>query len=533
MHNFLAPKSRESRKGGLLQEARDPTLGASVLVGDDTTLAPAAFPVVADAQSIFLLDRLRSTVHELLLGIRTRRGFLLLSGEVGLGKTTISRHIMQILEGEGTAFSLVFNTLIDGKELLEAINHDFGIEESAASMQGNIRLLNAFLLEQYRLGRNCVIIVDDAQNLADSALELIRMLSNLETNNDKLLQILLVGQPELSARLNRPELRQLRSRIAVNTTLQPFSRDETRRYLEFRMLTAWDGGKTTLTEAARYAVHRLTVGVPRRINILMERCLRLAAQRQTAVIDDVIVNDAAAALGMVFPNRITRWLRILGARRPGRSVAAAFGVMAFLLLGMGLVVFDRSPNRAAQSDAIKSEPTAQESVPAAQSTPETTTTAGTSAASDLPHASVMALLEEHGLTREAERMQEAIRTNTLSQLDARFAREHGLRIIILDGVAASFWPSEQRIHVNPDNTPPRFIALWRPNWWVGELRTGMRSDAIRQLQEHLIRTGHYPERADGISGPMTIQAIRDFQRAAGINVSGRADALTQFLLQQQ
>lgn len=530
-HRNPAHGENEAKSGKVL--AMDGDASGAI---HETLASSSAFPVVASAESFFLLDRLRVVIRELLLGIRARRGFLLLTGEVGLGKTTISRHVMRILEEEGTAFALVFNTLLDGNDLLQAINHDFGIREPTTNIQRSLVLLNSFLIEQYESGRNCVIVVDDAQNLPDSALELIRMLSNLETNSEKLLQILLVGQPELQARLDRPELRQLRSRVAVNTILEPLSRDETRRYLEFRLLTDPDRAETRVTEAARYAVHRLTAGIPRRINILMDRCLRLADQRSTPLIDDVIVNDAAAALGMVFPGRLTRWLRFLGGPRPGRAIAAVFGVTAIAVLALGITVFDRS--------SYIANPLNKEPAPVSAVVDTEVGQLGAEATEALeethhlqmdPNQELLAsFLEGHGIPGEAERVQEAIQSNTLEALDSIFARDYGLRIVVLDGVEQSFWPRSQSIHVNPEDAAPHFMVIWRPDWWVGEFRSGSRSDAIRQLQEQLILSGHYPgTRADGIVGPMTTQGLRDFQRAAGIEVTGRPNALTQFLLQNQ
>ncbi len=237
-------------------------------------LTSAPFPVSPDAEHFFFTAGIESVVSELLHGLLTRKGFLVLTGEVGLGKTTICRRLLQSLEEQGGVdTSLVIHTLCQGKELLDAINADFGIRELGVDLRGGLDALNRFLLERNAAGRNCVILIDDAQNLDAESLELVRMISNLETGAEKLVQILLVGQPELITRLEQEALRQLRSRIAIHAQVRDFDLAETRQYLFFRLNSAGHTGRLVIPEASVRLLHRLSRGNPRRIHLLMDRAL--------------------------------------------------------------------------------------------------------------------------------------------------------------------------------------------------------------------------------------------------------------------
>jgi len=166
------------------------------------------FPVVPDVENFFLSRNIDRVITEIVHGIDTRKGFMVLTGEIGLGKTTICRKIMNILEEKGTETSLVFHTAYQDVELLREINRDFGLEAGTLNLGTQMKVLNDFLLSRNAEGRNCTIIIDDAQNLSNKSLELIRMISNLETDHQKLVQILLIGQPELVDKLNSSDLRQ-------------------------------------------------------------------------------------------------------------------------------------------------------------------------------------------------------------------------------------------------------------------------------------------------------------------------------------
>ncbi len=165
-----------------------------------------AFPVVPDVDNFFLSRNIDQVITEIVHGIDTRKGFMVLTGEIGLGKTTICRKIMKILEEKQVETSLVFHTAYQDVELLREINFDFGLEAGTLDLGSQMKSLNNFLLSKNAEGKNCTIIIDDAQNLSHKSLELVRMISNLETDHQKLVQILLIGQPELIDKLNSPDL---------------------------------------------------------------------------------------------------------------------------------------------------------------------------------------------------------------------------------------------------------------------------------------------------------------------------------------
>jgi len=210
------------------------------------------FPVVPDDKNFYVSKNIDQTVSEIIYGIKERKGFMVLTGEVGLGKTTISRRIISILEEEGIKTSLVFHTAYSDIELLKEINRDFGLIKKTKpignTLGDQMELLNTFLLAQNRKGKNCVIIIDDAQNLDNNSLELMRMISNLETDTQKLVQILLIGQPELAEKLNSKELRQIKSRIIINKKVGPLQLKEMQDYLQFKLSVCGSYGQVVITK---------------------------------------------------------------------------------------------------------------------------------------------------------------------------------------------------------------------------------------------------------------------------------------------
>lgn len=228
-------------------------------------------------------------------GIRERAGFILLTGEVGSGKTTLIRNMIRS-QLRDSVLAKVFNTRVDSLQLLMQINSDFGLETDGRDKAALLRELNDFLIEQYAQRRQAVLIIDEAQNLSPEILEEIRMLSNLETDRDKLLQIILVGQPQLRDILARPELLQLRQRIQINCNLQPLSPVEVRDYIEFRMEKAGNRVALVFDDGAVEAVAAYSRGIPRLINILCDYIMIDAFSAETHDIDGKTVHELAADL---------------------------------------------------------------------------------------------------------------------------------------------------------------------------------------------------------------------------------------------
>ncbi|OSM04315.1 AAA family ATPase [Magnetofaba australis] len=262
------------------------------------------FPVAPDAETFFLPARIDALITETLHSIYTRKGFMVITGEVGLGKTTISQRILRVMDHNKVETALVFNTYFQGSELIEEINKDFGLPKAEGGLPAQMAALNTFLMERYRQGKTCAIIIDDAQNLSLESLEMVRMISNLETNAEKLVQILLVGQPELHEKLNAHEIRQLKSRIVLHAKVRPFDSDELKQYIHFRLNAAGSRGAVTIADNAFKAIEQRTGGNPRQINNLMDRCLyglfaynstKLTRKLVLEVADEVGLSEEASA----------------------------------------------------------------------------------------------------------------------------------------------------------------------------------------------------------------------------------------------
>jgi general secretion pathway protein A len=225
--------------------------------------------------------------------MKENTGFILLTGEVGAGKTTIIRKLLGTL-GPNVQVSKVFNTKLDSDQLIATINDDFGLEIEGRSKVQMLKDLYHFLIEQYGRERRSVLIIDEAQNLSIDSLEELRMLSNLETNDSKLLQIIMVGQPELKKILSVPELRQLRQRISIHCHITPLSAEETAQYVLHRLEVAGNRDAVLFEKEALPLIHEYCGGIPRLINVLCDFLLLSAFAEETHVISGDLVDEVAS-----------------------------------------------------------------------------------------------------------------------------------------------------------------------------------------------------------------------------------------------
>ncbi|MBU4484793.1 AAA family ATPase [bacterium] len=249
------------------------------------------FSITPDSKYLFLTKHFESALGTLEYSIKSRLGFMVLTGEVGTGKTTLARELLNRL-GDNIETALLVNPLISVPELLQAINKDFGNNVRYKSLQKQIDALNSFLLTLVKEGKNAVVIIDESQNLSIEALEMIRMLSNLETEKDKLLQIMLVGQPELMRKLGTYEMRQLDQRVATKCFLKPFKFIEMMRYINHRIYIAGGGGKVFIEPKAYKILYKVTRGFPRLINIVCDRALMACYVNDTQTVDLKIMKQA-------------------------------------------------------------------------------------------------------------------------------------------------------------------------------------------------------------------------------------------------
>ena len=265
------------------------------------------FTIAPNPRYLYLSEQHREALASLLYGINSNGGFVLLTGDVGTGKTTVCRCLLEQLP-EHAEVAFILNPKYSITELLEAICDELKIsyQHSGHRIKGYIDALNAHLLESHARGINTVLIIDEAQNLSFDVLEQIRLLTNLETSSQKLLQIILIGQPELLATLARPELRQLNQRITARYHLKALSREELSAYVGHRLAV---GGRAAplFTRAALRRLHRLTGGVPRMVNIICDRALLGAYVERCNRVDWWVLNRAAREILGQAERRPSRW----------------------------------------------------------------------------------------------------------------------------------------------------------------------------------------------------------------------------------
>jgi general secretion pathway protein A len=251
------------------------------------------FNVNPDPRYLFLTQHTQEALACLTYGIESRKGFVLLTGEVGTGKTTLINKLLEWLRARQMATAFVFNSRLDVPQFLDYMMADFGVPcESKEKSQVLLRLYN-WLLERYRAGETAVLIVDEAQNLSEEVLEEIRMLTNLETFTEKLLQIVLVGQPELEQKLKQPQLRQLRQRLTLRAKTQALSLEETQAYVHQRLRIAGATGDPIFDPEALTAIHHYAAGIPRVINLICEHCLVSAFVDHQKTIGTAVVDAVA------------------------------------------------------------------------------------------------------------------------------------------------------------------------------------------------------------------------------------------------
>jgi len=263
-------------------------------------LSAKPFELLPNPKFLYLSKGHRKALSYLQYGVQEHAGFTLLTGEVGSGKTTLVRDIINKISSD-TTLAMIFNTRVDSQQLIEMINEDFGLKVEGKDKVQLLRELNDFLLAECSAGRQPIIIIDEAQNLSPEALEEIRLLSNLEADSFKLIQIILVGQPELKQIIAKPALRQLRQRISISCHLNPLNRDETEEYIFHRLATVGSRNCVTFNDGVFDMIYRFSGGIPRLINLICDFLLLSAFVEETKIIDIELVKDAVNELSFEEP----------------------------------------------------------------------------------------------------------------------------------------------------------------------------------------------------------------------------------------
>jgi len=271
------------------------------------------FSLTPDPQFLYLSESHRIAMESLLYGIEQKEGFIVITGDIGTGKTTICRALLNKL-GPQVKTAVIFNSFLSEEELLESILIEFGFPSKGRTKKERIDALNKLLIHLLSQGKNAVLIIDEAQNLSVPVLEQIRMLSNLETEKEKLLQIILFGQLELDQKLQSPELRQLNQRISIRHHLLPLTRKETEAYIYQRLMVAGAQGNITFSKSAHEEIFKFSKGIPRLINLLCDRTLLAGFIEEAFQIEKEHVKKAMGSLtgeekdkvsSSYFPNWLT------------------------------------------------------------------------------------------------------------------------------------------------------------------------------------------------------------------------------------
>jgi len=517
-------------------------------------LTEKPFAITPDPRYLFLSERHAEALAHLAYGIQEAGGFVQLTGEVGTGKTMVVRSLLQQLPAN-CDMALILNPRITPAEFLLAICDELHVsvpEKLSSSVKGLVDLLTRFLLDAHSRGRRVVVMVDEAQNLSPDVLEQVRLLTNLETATQKLLQIILVGQPELREVLGRSDLRQLAQRITGRYHLEALSRTESIAYVRHRLRVA---GATTdvFTAGALREIHRLSGGIPRIINVVCDRSLLGAFTREEHRVSGELVRKAASEVyGRPVLAPWVRWLALAG------------GAAGATLLGIAIWQAVQRPESpaAAPVAAAPVEPLPATDAPKADRppTPSLRSLLALSADRTTTDAAFAELLSLWGATYQPgagrpcdqvadQGLQCVAQIGTFAQLklinrpailsltDAA-GSEHQVVLVSLDGERAHIALGDTRDEVSlaelADQWFGEFLVVWRPSIPLAkQLHIGMRGDDVRWLREGLsLLTGAPVEAGDpDVFDADLERQVEDFQRSRRLAVDGIAGVQTQLVLE--
>jgi general secretion pathway protein A len=327
----------------------------------------APFNLTPDSKFLFLSHRHQEALAALLFGVQERKGFILLTGDIGCGKTTLCRAMLSQLDPEQVKICVVLNSYLTDLELLKTINEGFGLAAESESKKTLLDTLNEYLVKEFGLGHNVVLIIDEAQNLRPETLEQIRMISNLETETAKLIQIMLVGQPELRRTLALPELEQLNQRITVRYHITPLEEAEIPDYVKHRLAVAEPQVEITLSPQAYRLIFHYSKGVPRRINVICDRALLVGYIQGSFNLDDKLVQRAvnevrgesgqfssaagASSTASGIPGTGGIWIQRLG-------IGLAYLIFFAGCIGFGAWLYSRNSAREPENISAAKTPTA-------------------------------------------------------------------------------------------------------------------------------------------------------------------------------
>jgi len=522
------------------------------------------FSITPNPEFLFLSRNHKEVFAHLFYGIQNHSGFIEVTGEVGTGKTTVLRTLLNQLGEQGFRLALIFNPSLSAVELLQAINREFGLPAQTTSRSELHAGLNEFLLEENRRGHTVVLVIDEAQNLAAEVLEEIRLLSNLETETDKLIQIVLVGQPELADLLDQPNLRQLSQRITVRYTLQPMSEQDSRDYILHRLRIAGASDGRLLTPAALKRIYAYSRGYPRLINILCDRALLVGYARDRKQIDAA---EVAVAI-----QELRRDPAVQGSWQVGRLGYLMLGCLLMLLLAGGtgywwyhaqyLPTVEAAMPSAQPLHAVPEPPqetvaASRPSVPLAELRQQLMQSSGV----DTSRQALGALASAWGLATDPPPRS----TAALQRLAAGKDLELGFYSADLNGLLLLGLPCVLELYL-PGAGEPRYLALvriaeglvttvpaladtplslenlaglytgrayylWKNHLGIDYLQaTGQQGEGVLRAQQLLRRAGVYIDEPSGVYDFATIAAVTHFQAEQGLVQDGRLGPRTLAML---
>jgi len=514
------------------------------------------FSLTPNPRFLFLSKTHNEVYAHLIYGIESRAGFVEVTGEVGTGKTTILRTLLSHLDESKYRVAFIFNPKLTAFELLRNINREFGVADDGLSSPDLIHALNEFLLSENQSGRTPILVIDEAQNLSGEVLEQIRLLSNLETEEDKLIQVVLVGQPELRHHLSDHSLRQLNQRIAVRYQLRPLNREETSSYILHRLNIAGRPDGNVFAPNALKRVFQCSAGIPRRTNLICDRALLTAFSEERGIVSRRDVNQAVAELaGMGEGSQGARQL-------PWGTIAVS--AVALLVVLAGFFLFGAREERPVDAVAIQAEQAAPP-IASQQTTPEAAPqkTQEIAAQPDSLIASCNAVLslwdrpllsddvsssgfdfDREFITRGFKLIRLAGRFDELSKFNVPLLMplpedQGGGYLAVLGQAAPDLWSispayqgREALTSSELNNLGMRMALLpWVDFASIDYVAVpGVQGDNVRRLQFLLGSIGYADISTSGRYDSITVESVKNFQRDHGLIVDGLVGPRTLILL---
>ena len=480
------------------------------------------FPAGSSTKGYFFTPLIRQILDELYFGILSRKGIMVLVGEVGVGKTSLLLQLLSRLEKEkDLKVSWVFNTFLPPRDILKSIVIDFGLKPQKDDISFLIEDLYKFFIETNKKGGNCAIIIDEAHNLSEGSLETLRMLSNLEANGQKLVQIVLAGQSELKFILSEPKFRQLRSRVQIFHTLLPFSKEETINYINYKL--AVSGAQITISKKALNLVYQFSLGNIRMIHLIMDRAVHILVANDSFHISSKDIKLAAKDVAS-FQEPIKKGLERFYKKRILNTILGSAVLFLSILGGFFYFrpffkdfTFKFSPPQINKSSNTRVEVKDKKSK-------------NVSVIEDLYKSYIDNFLKSFGLYSLKPYLIEALRKKDLAIFTSKIPASY--EALSIDSIPPkgyikfSILPWKEIC-----GSEPKYLLLWKPPIKIDKFFPNKSSKVdILVLQTMLKELGFYDQEPDGKFGPLTLDAVSLFQKSYNLPQTHGVDGLTLFWL---